>query len=542
MALDKQFPHLGLARAGQQAAQTRVLAQLGFQLGRIEAVHDAFERGAHAGNHAELVRAQIVVGIAHRRRRRHEATQAGCQQVLQCRVAIRRKLERVVFARAYGRGLGFDFALQCRTRHQQVHRAAHGFVQHLAYQLHEFRCQRVYLDRRRAQALHKGGQQGAFCAGLACRNGRDGRSGRRRHSRRQVQANVFRQGRKGRRVARWRGIGPAANTRRAHRHWRADMGGTRIHRPPRRANHGLRAVIGGSAGRNGTECRVAAHRQGPVERQVEVRPGVTTGLGAGLGCGHQRAQRIGAGGHIGSGGGIGQRRVVQGIARVRPEAEQRVQRIATRARRIDGAGLQPGNQRRGSGCRPQAQTQGPGQAWRRSGRFHRRREGVPVVGDPAQRRGRRGGRPGRHGGVGAERVDRCAARHHAGAQIGRSAQQPGQRIGAGTGPGARSTQLHLEQIRPHLQLIALGQTGLMAVFQGLPIDQNGVRPARNDGVAAAAEHHLGVHAGNDALFVGQYQLVALGAAQGSAQFIEGGAGRRLQGRAVEGDDGERDHG
>ena len=37
------------------------------------ALQNAFERGLHAGHHAELVRAQVVEGVAHRRCRRHEA-------------------------------------------------------------------------------------------------------------------------------------------------------------------------------------------------------------------------------------------------------------------------------------------------------------------------------------------------------------------------------------------------------------------------------------------------------------------------------------
>ena len=129
-----------------------------FQLVRVESREHAGERGPRPGNHAELMRAEIVVRILHRSRRRHEALALGSQQMLHRHFHRRRELQRVVLSCRDHRHRRLDLALGKGARDEQVERSLRRGAQQLAENLHELR-------RQPAGNLHLGhtgpGEEGA---------------------------------------------------------------------------------------------------------------------------------------------------------------------------------------------------------------------------------------------------------------------------------------------------------------------------------------------------------------------------------------------
>src|SRR5206468_412652 len=73
VALDEQIPQLRLAIHRQEIVEHGLDGEALVELLRTEARQHFFQRGAHARQEAELVSAQVVVGVLHRAQRRHEA-------------------------------------------------------------------------------------------------------------------------------------------------------------------------------------------------------------------------------------------------------------------------------------------------------------------------------------------------------------------------------------------------------------------------------------------------------------------------------------
>ena len=75
-----------------------------------------------------------------------------------------------------------------------------------------------------------------------------------------------------------------------------------------------------------------------------------------------------------------------------------------------------------------------------------------------------------------------------------AAEQVGKRVVWNGGSCTRTcADLHLQQVRANLQLVAAAQGRFPAIFHRVAVHQNGIRAARDHREATRAEYHLGVY-------------------------------------------------
>ncbi|MCY1519068.1 hypothetical protein D9M68_538070 [compost metagenome] len=137
-------PQPRLATTGQQFLAEPAVVRRGLvETARVEAMQQREQRGAHAGDHAELVRLQVAQRIVHGGLGREKAGHARAEHLHQHGAAVGQDLEGVVlFVHDHG-DLGAHLALEHRARRQQLDGAVGEGAHQSAQVPHRFRIERL---------------------------------------------------------------------------------------------------------------------------------------------------------------------------------------------------------------------------------------------------------------------------------------------------------------------------------------------------------------------------------------------------------------
>ncbi|TMH12795.1 MAG: hypothetical protein E6H65_05310 [Betaproteobacteria bacterium] len=150
------FPQLGLVVHRQQVVPHAFGGQTRLEHLRVEAREHGFERRAHAGQHRDLVQAQIFERITQCGQRRNEATLRWPEQMAEGCVGVGRELERIVLTRLRQGQIGAEFALGDAAGRQQPEGAVDRGSQQRADELHLRRRERARFRHGNAQSGEQG--------------------------------------------------------------------------------------------------------------------------------------------------------------------------------------------------------------------------------------------------------------------------------------------------------------------------------------------------------------------------------------------------